>query len=129
LEAEKRRAPHSTSDNAGTGAAILASGVPALTKAELSHALFEKLGLNKREAKEFVEAFFALLQDDLVRTGDIKLRDFGHFTVRRKAPRPGNPRTGENVPIEARHVVRFRASPTLKLAVQIDRPIPLDADE
>jgi integration host factor subunit alpha len=57
------------------------------------------------------------------RTGEIKLRDFGHFTVSRKAPGPGrNPRTGEKVPIEARHVVRFRASPTLKSAVQTDRP-------
>lgn len=121
---------HSTSDNAGTGAAKLAAGAPTLTKAELSHVLFEQLGLNKREAKEFVEAFFELLHDGLVTTGEIKLRDFGHFTVHRKAPRPGrNPRTGESAPIEARYVVRFRASPTLKSAVQSDRPTPLDAEE
>jgi nucleoid DNA-binding protein len=29
-----------------------------LTKAELADALFEELGLNKREAKEFVDLFF-----------------------------------------------------------------------
>lgn len=29
-----------------------------LTKAELSDLLFEKVGLNKREAKDMVEAFF-----------------------------------------------------------------------
>jgi len=30
----------------------------ALTKAEMAEQLFEELGLNKREAKEIVEAFF-----------------------------------------------------------------------
>ena len=30
----------------------------ALTKAELAESLFNELGLNKREAKEFVELFF-----------------------------------------------------------------------
>jgi len=30
----------------------------ALTKADLAEALFNELGLNKREAKEFVEFFF-----------------------------------------------------------------------
>ena len=31
---------------------------PALTKAHLSEMLFEQLGLNKREAKDYIEAFF-----------------------------------------------------------------------
>ncbi len=30
----------------------------ALTKAEMAERLYEELGLNKREAKEMVEAFF-----------------------------------------------------------------------
>ena len=32
-----------------------------LTKAELSELLFEQLGLNKREAKDFIDAFFDLI--------------------------------------------------------------------
>lgn len=129
LQSLGRHAKHSTFDQARTGAIMPAAGVPALTKAELSQALVEQLGLNKREAKEFVEAFFALLLDALVRTREIKLGGFGNFIVHHKPPRPGrNPRTGENVPIEARHVVRFRASPALKSAVQ-SRSAPLDADD
>ena len=31
---------------------------PTLTKAELAELLFERLGLNKRESKDMVEAFF-----------------------------------------------------------------------
>jgi len=34
---------------------------PALTKAHLSEMLFEQLGLNKREAKDYIEAFFEVI--------------------------------------------------------------------
>lgn len=34
---------------------------PALTKAELAELLFDQIGLNKREAKEFIDAFFELV--------------------------------------------------------------------
>ena len=35
----------------------------ALTKAEMAERLYEDVGLNKREAKEFVDAFFDALRD------------------------------------------------------------------
>ena len=34
---------------------------PTLTKAELAELLFDRIGLNKRESKDIVEAFFDLL--------------------------------------------------------------------
>ena len=40
---------------------------PTLTKAELAELLFERLGMNKRESKDMVEAFFQHLHDALVR--------------------------------------------------------------
>jgi integration host factor subunit alpha len=98
---------------------------PTLTKAELAELLFERLGLNKRESKDMVEAFFDILHDTLVAGGDVKLSGFGNFQIRRKAPRPGrNPRTGELIPIQARHVVTFHASHKLKALVQGDTPLP-----
>lgn len=100
---------------------------PTLTKAELSEMLFERLGLNKRESKDMVEAFFELVHEQLVHGNDVKLSGFGNFQIRRKAPRPGrNPRTGEAIPIDARHVVTFHASQKLKGMVQGD--IPTDED-
>jgi integration host factor subunit alpha len=97
---------------------------PTLTKAELSEMLFERLGLNKRESKDMVEAFFELVNDSLVSGTDVKLSGFGNFQIRRKAPRPGrNPRTGEAIPIEARNVVTFHASQKLKDMVQGDAPV------
>ena len=96
---------------------------PTLTKAELAELLFDRLGLNKRESKDMVEAFFDSVHDTLVQGTDVKLSGFGNFNIRRKAPRPGrNPRTGESIPIKARNVVTFHASHKLKAIVQGDTP-------
>ena len=97
---------------------------PALTKAHLADLLFEQIGLNKRESKDMVEAFFELIHATLVTGDDVKMSGFGNFNIRRKAPRPGrNPRTGESIPIKARNVVTFHASPKLKGVVQGDTQV------
>ena len=104
-------------------ARVVSIETPTLTKAELAERLFERLGLNKRESKDMVEAFFEFMHASLARGEEVKLSGFGNFQVRRKAPRPGrNPRTGESIPIEARKVVTFHASHKLKDAVQGDAP-------
>src|SRR5262245_2296269 len=100
---------------------------PTLTKAELAELLFERLGLNKRESKDMVDAFFDFIHGSLVQGDDVKLSGFGNFQIRRKAPRPGrNPRTGEIIPIKARNVVTFHASHKLKSVVQGDDPSPTE---
>lgn len=94
---------------------IEAIETPALTKAQLADLLFEQIGLNKREAKDMVEAFFELIADRLVVGEDVKISGFGNFQIRIKAPRPGrNPRTGELIPISERRVATFHASAKLK---------------
>ena len=90
-----------------------------LTKAELAELLFAQVGLNKREAKEMVEAFFAEIRNTLEAGDMVKLSGFGNFSVRDKASRPGrNPKTGELVPIAARRVVNFHASQKFKEVVE-----------
>jgi len=102
---------------------------PTLTKADLSEMLFDRIGLNKRESKEMVDAFFDSVHSELSRGEEVKLTGFGNFNIRRKAPRPGrNPRTGEVVPISARQVVTFHASQKLKAQVQGDVPSAGDLD-
>ena len=94
---------------------------PALTKAQLAELLFEQIGLNKRESKDMVDAFFSLVSASLVSGQDVKITGFGNFQIRTKAPRPGrNPRTGEAIPIDARRVVTFHASQKLKEQIQDD---------
>ena len=89
-----------------------------LTKAELADLLFEKVGLNKREAKDMVEAFFEEIRVKLEQSEEVKLSGFGNFQLRDKQQRPGrNPKTGEEIPISARRVVTFHPSAKLKSLV------------
>ena len=93
-------------------------GSHTVTKAELADALFERLGLNKREAKEMVDAFFDEIRRALERGESVKLSGFGNFQLRDKPQRPGrNPKTGEEIAITARRVVTFHASQKLKTTV------------
>jgi integration host factor subunit alpha len=91
----------------------------ALTKASMAEMLFDELGLNKREAKEFVEQFFEEVRLALEKGEDVKLSGFGNFILRSKNERPGrNPKTGEEIPISARRVVTFRPGQKLKARVE-----------
>lgn len=90
-----------------------------LTKADLAEKLFEDLGLNKREAREVVEAFFEEIRAALEMNEQVKLSGFGNFDLRDKRQRPGrNPKTGEDIPISARRVVTFRPGQKLKVRVE-----------
>lgn len=96
-----------------------AAEAPTLTKAELAELLFDSVGLNKREAKDMVEAFFGVIRDALENGESVKLSGFGNFQLRDKPQRPGrNPKTGEAIPIAARRVVTFHASQKLKTLVE-----------
>ena len=98
---------------------------PTLTKAQLAEILFEQIGLNKRESKDTIDAFFNLVADSLVEGNDVKITGFGNFQIRTKAPRPGrNPRTGETIPIRARRVVTFHASYKLKEQIKDENGRP-----
>jgi integration host factor subunit alpha len=101
--------------------------LPTLTKAELAELLFEQVGLNKREAKDMVETFFAEIGNALQSGDSVKLSGFGNFQLRDKPQRPGrNPRTGEEIPITARRVVTFHASQKLKIMVDAASGSPVE---
>ena len=89
-----------------------------LTKAELADLLFDHVGLNKREAKEMVENFFEEIRFALEKGDSVKLSGFGNFQLREKPQRPGrNPKTGEEVRIEAAKIPKFRPGKGLKDAI------------
>ena len=88
----------------------------AVTKADLATTLFNELGLNKREAKEFVEAFFEKIRIALETGESVKLSGFGNFGVREKNPRPGrNPKTGEEMPIPPGKAIRFKPGKEIRV--------------
>lgn len=93
-----------------------------LTKAQLAEILFEQLGLNKREAKDFIDAFFEIISAQLADGQDVRISGFGNYEVQTKSTRPGrNPRTGKPVQIKPRRVTTFRASAQLKQ--QLKQPL------
>jgi len=90
-----------------------------LTKADIADRLFNEVGLNKREAKEFVDSYFEIIRQALESGENVKLSGFGNFQLREKNQRPGrNPKTGEEIPISARRVVTFRPGQKLRARVE-----------
>ncbi|MFC3225816.1 integration host factor subunit alpha [Marinibaculum pumilum] len=86
-----------------------------VTRAQLSEAVYQEVGLSRNESAELVENVLDEIVDSLVRGDTVKISSFGSFQVRAKGGRVGrNPKTGEEVPISPRRVLVFRASQVLK---------------
>jgi integration host factor subunit alpha len=86
-----------------------------ITRAHLSEAVYQEVGLSRNESAELVESVLNEIADSLVRGDTVKISSFGSFSVRQKGGRVGrNPKTGEEVPIEPRRVLVFRPSHVLK---------------
>ncbi len=86
-----------------------------ITRAQLSEAVYQEVGLSRNESSELVENVLNEISHTLVRGESVKISSFGSFGVRQKGERKGrNPKTGEEVPIKPRRVLVFRASNVLK---------------
>ena len=86
-----------------------------ITRAQLSEAVYQELGLSRNESAELVESLLNEISNTLVRGEQVKVSSFGSFTVKHKRERTGrNPKTGEEVPIKPRRVLVFKASNILK---------------
>lgn len=86
-----------------------------VTRAQLSEAVYQEVGLSRSESADLVESVLKEISDALGRDEIVKISSFGSFQVRQKGQRIGrNPKTGEEVPILPRRVLVFRASHVLK---------------
>jgi DNA-binding protein HU-beta len=87
-----------------------------MTKTELIEQMADDAGISKAEAGKALNSLVnsigeAVKEED----GKIRLPCFGTFSkVYRKARQGVNPATGKKMTIEARHVVKFKPSKTLK---------------
>jgi len=86
-----------------------------LTRAQLSEAVYQEVGLSRNESSDLVESIINEISETLILGEPVKISSFGTFSVRQKRERQGrNPKTGEEVPIKPRRVLVFRASQILK---------------
>jgi len=89
-----------------------------VTRAQLTEAVYQEVGLSRNESAELVESVIAEISRALERGDMVKISSFGSFAVRKKGQRVGrNPKTGQEVPISPRRVLVFRASHALKLQI------------
>jgi integration host factor subunit alpha len=100
-----------------------------LTRADLTEAVFNAVGLSRNESAQMVEDILEELCGALSRGEAVKLSSFGTFQVRQKSERVGrNPKTGDEVPIAPRRVLVFRPSHVLKAQIN-GTPLPNGHDE
>jgi integration host factor subunit alpha len=90
-----------------------------LTKADLIdqvHATNPRV--TKTQARQAVETFLHIIKSSLESSEDVLLSGFGKFNVKAKSTRKGrNPQTGESMMLDARKVVTFKPSGTLRKKV------------
>ena len=86
-----------------------------ITRAQLSEAVYEEVGLSRNESADLVEAVLEEMVNALSDGETVKISSFGSFSIRQKSQRIGrNPKTGEEVPILPRKVIIFKPSHVLK---------------
>ncbi len=86
-----------------------------ITRADLSEAVYQRLGLSRTESASLVETVLQEISQAIERGETVKLSSFGSFVVRSKGERIGrNPKTGVEVPITPRRVMVFKPSNILK---------------
>ena len=89
-----------------------------VTRAQLSEVVYQEVGLSRNESADLVETVLDEISDALERGEMVKISSFGSFLVRQKGERMGrNPKTGDEVPIQPRRVLVFRASNVLRARI------------
>lgn len=94
-----------------------------ITRAQLSEAVYQEVGLSRNRSSDLLEAVLEEVAEALAQGEAVKISSFGSFAVRSKGQRIGrNPKTGEEVPILPRRVLVFRPSQLLKKKIN-DGPV------
>jgi DNA-binding protein HU-beta len=85
-----------------------------MNKAELIDAMASQAGLSKADAKRALDAFIDTTGGALKKGDRVALVGFGSFSVSKRSARKGrNPRTGKEINIAAKNVVKFKAGAEL----------------
>jgi DNA-binding protein HU-beta len=85
-----------------------------MNKEELVKAMAAEAKLSQAKAKAALDAMLKSVKKALSKGDDVVLIGFGSFKVKKLAARKGkNPRTGADLTIPAKKVVRFKAGSAL----------------
>lgn len=96
-----------------------------MTKKEMVKQISDQLNLSQLQVKEIVQKTFDAIIETLLQEGRIELRNFGVFEVKQRKPRKArNPRTGEQVDVEAKTVVTFKPGKEMEERVRQHALLP-----
>ena len=80
-----------------------------MNKVELIAAVAEKAGMTKVDARKAIDAIMDVTKEELKMDGKVALVGFGTIGITERPARQGrNPRTGKNIKIAAKKVVKFK---------------------
>ena len=81
------------------------------TREDIAESLHNEFGLTKKDCLAFVNDILETIKEGLKKNGYVKIHNFGSFKIKKKKSRLGrNPKTKENVMINERNVISFKAS-------------------
>jgi integration host factor subunit alpha len=93
-----------------------------LVKDDLIQTLYDQSGFSKYKVRAAVETVFELIKKALESGDDVLISGFGKFSAKKKGPRRRrNHATGEDLPLDAGTVVKFRCSPVLMVRINDGR--------
>ena len=82
-----------------------------ITRVHIAESIHNEFGLPKKDCIDFVSDIIDIIIDGLQNSNKVKIHNFGTFIVRNKKSRIGrNPKTKEEVMIDERKVISFKAS-------------------
>ena len=85
-----------------------------LTKKDLVNRIYMQIGFSKEITENLVDEFFSLIVLNLKKEKQLKISNFGTFSIRLKKSRIGrNPKTKEEFIISSRKSIRFIPSKKL----------------
>lgn len=89
-----------------------------MDKTELATMLAKRTGIRQSDADIILSELFHIMFEQIASGEKIKIRGFGSFGIKKRAPRTGrNPKANVPVPIPARYVPYFTPGKTLKSAI------------
>jgi len=89
-----------------------------MTKGEMAAAILAETNDldSKAAAARCVDAVFGIIKAEVKEFGEFRMHGFGTFKKKTRAARKGrNPHTGEEIQIEEKEVVKFKAVPSFLL--------------
>jgi integration host factor subunit beta len=87
-----------------------------ITKVDILDSIYQKTGMNRKEAREVIDLFLGDIKSALVKGTTVELRGFGTFEARVRKGRLGarNPKTGAPVAVNSHGIAAFRPGRELK---------------